>query len=59
MLPCQRRGMGEQFGRDGVVFAVQVIDDVCQVCGIPVDDSRNDEVQTAQELAVRRIGHRR
>jgi len=38
--------MGEQFGRDSVTFAAQVIDGIGQVRGIPVDDSRDDRVET-------------
>ena len=38
--------MGEQFGGDSVMFAVQMIDGIGQVRGIPVDDSRDDQVET-------------
>ena len=38
--------MGEQFGRDSVAFAAQVIDGIGQVRGIPVDNCRDDQVET-------------
>ena len=53
MLPCQRRGMGEQFGRHRWPLVSQVIDGVGQVCRIPVDDSRDDEVQTGSPELLR------
>jgi len=45
--------MGKQFGGDSVVFAAQVIDGIGQVSGIPVDDSRDDQVETGSPELLR------
>ena len=45
--------MGEQFGRDSMAFAAQVIDGIGQVRGIPVDDSRDDQVETGRPELLR------
>jgi hypothetical protein len=53
VFPRERRGMGEQFGRDSVMFAAQVIDGIGQVRGIPVDDSRDDQVEAGSPELLR------
>jgi hypothetical protein len=45
--------MGEQFGRDNVALAAQVIDGIGQVCGIPVDDGRDDQVEAGSPELLR------
>jgi hypothetical protein len=45
--------MGEQFGRDSVAFAAQVIDGIGQVHGIPVDDSHDDQIETGSPELLR------